>query len=328
MDNTQAPAIRDLTDKEMIQDRSFLVKDKNYGVGKNGKPFLSLLIGDKTGQLDARIWDNVEVLNEAFQSGDLIKVKGNVQIYNNRKQLVIHRLENISHLGFKPEDFSIESKAIDVSFLFSELKKYIQKIQSPHIQQLCQDCLLEEDVKLLLQSAPAAKSIHHAFKGGLLQHIVSICKLMEGVADNYPFLNKDLLIFGAIFHDFGKIWELEINHNQQITYTDKGQMLGHMYLCCEFIEKKSSRILGFPDDLKVVLKHIILSHHGRLEYGSPKVPLFPEAFVVAAIDDFDSKIEQIHRFVESERAAGDSWSRLNDNFQRFFFLENLKEKWR
>lgn len=328
MDNAQIPSIRELSDKEVVQDRFFLVKDKNYGVGKNGKPFLSLLVGDKTGQLDARIWDNVESLNDSFQSGDLIKIKGNIQIYNNRKQLVIHRLENINHLGLKVEDFIIESKHIDVNFLFSELKTYIQKIQNSHLQQLCQDCLLDEEVKQLLLSAPAAKSIHHAHRGGLLQHIISICKLMDGVAENYPFLNKDLLIFGSIFHDFGKIWELEIQQNQQISYTDRGQMLGHMYLCCEFIEKKASRILGFPEELKTILKHIILSHHGKLEYGSPKVPLFPEAFVVAAIDDFDSKMDQIHKFIEGERASGDSWSRLNENFQRFFFLENLKEKWR
>lgn len=147
------------------------------------------------------------------------------------------------------------------------------------------------------------------------------------MASHYSYLNRDLLIFGAIFHDLGKIWELDQTEQQQIYYTNQGQLLGHMLLACELVEKKSQKILGFPEDLRTVLKHIILAHHGRLEYGSPKVPMFPEALVVAMIDDMDSKMDTMMSFINQERQSGESWSRYNEHFERYFFLDDLKTKW-
>ena len=151
---------------------------------------------------------------------------------------------------------------------------------------------------------------------------------MNSISQHYTFLNKDLLIFGAIFHDLGKIWELDINQQQQIYYTQSGQLLGHMLLACELVEKKSQQVLGFPEDLKIILKHIILSHHGKIEYGSPKLPMVPEALVIAMIDDLDSKIDTMMNFVNLEREAGESWSRYHEGFDRYFFLEDLKTKWK
>ncbi len=321
------PSLKNLADKEVLQDRVLLVKDKVYGMGKNGRPFLSLLVGDKTGHLDARVWDQVESLNSIFEIGDLIKIKGAIQIYNNKRQLVIHKLENVSHLELDRKDFAIEEKKIDSHALFADLVQILNTIESQYIRQLCVEAIHEESVKGLLLASPAAKTIHHAERGGLLDHVVSICQLMQGIASHYKQLNRDLLLFGALFHDLGKIWELEIQKNGQISYTYKGQLLGHMYLSCEFIEQKCSKILGFPDDLKVILKHIVLSHHGKMEYGSPKVPMFAEAYVVAAIDDFDSKMNQIFNFTQSERQGADSWSRFNEHFERYFYLEDLKGKW-
>ena len=207
------------------------------------------------------------------------------------------------------------------------MHQYIQKIESPSIKQLCLDCVTDDEIKKLILIIPAAKTIHHAYRGGLISHIISICKLMDFVGSHYPDLNKDLLFFGAIFHDLGKVWELEINTNNQVSYTQKGQLLGHMYLSCELIEKKSQKILGFPDDLRILLKHIILGHHGKIEYGSPKLPMFPEALIVAMIDDFDSKIDQVMSFVKSERQSGESWSRYHENLERYFYIEDLKGKW-
>jgi 3'-5' exoribonuclease len=319
--------IKSLGDKETLQDRLVLVKDKVYGVGKNGKPFLSLLVGDRTGHIDARIWDNVDQISGLFDIGDVIRVKGTVQVYNNKKQLVIHRLDKEEQSQYTKADFHIEERKLDVLGLFSDLNQIINTIESSAIKQLCLDCLQDEGVKGLLLKSPAAKSIHHAHRGGLLEHIVAICRLMESVAKCYPYLNRDLLLFGALFHDLGKIWELEIQPNGMTAYTHKGQLLGHMLLSCELIESKVQKILGFPEDLKTILKHIILSHHGRHEYGSPKVPMLAEAFVVAAIDDFDSKMNQIGQFFETERQGPDSWSRYNEQFERYFYTENLKGKW-
>ena len=320
-------SIKSLCDKDQVQDRILLVKDKTYGVGKNGRSFLSLLLGDNTGHIDSRIWDQVDQINALFEIGDLVKIKGAVQIYNNKKQLVVHKLENVNHLQLDKKDFIIEEKKIDSHSLYAELTKIIQTIESQHIKQLCLDTIQDENYKSLLLNSPAAKSIHHAERGGLLDHIVSICKLMLHIADHYTELNKDLLLFGALFHDFGKVKELEIQKTGQISYSHVGQLLGHMHISTEIIDQKTSKILGFPEDLKIVLKHIVLSHHGRLEYGSPKVPMFPEAFVVASIDEFDSKMNQIFNFIESERQGSDSWSRYNDQFERFFYTEKLKGKW-
>ncbi len=318
--------IRSLADKEAIVDRAFLVKDKVKGMGKNGRTFLSLLIGDKTGHIDARVWDRVDEMADTFEIGDIILVKGQVQLYLNRKQIIVHKVEKPDPSSFNKEDYSIEDKKIDAHALYSELIQIVQTIEAPPIRQLILDSLQDEEVKALILKAPAAKTIHHAHRGGLLEHVVSICKLMKAMATHYQFMNLDLLLFGAIFHDLGKVWELDIQR-EQIQYSHKGRLLGHMQLACELIDKKAQRILGFPEDLREIMKHIVLSHHGKLEYGSPVRPYFMEAMMVAMIDDLDSKVDTVQNFIESERQTGESWSRYNDNFDRYFYLENLKGRW-
>lgn len=321
-------SIRQLNDKDVINERIFLVKDKNLGVGKTGKPFLTILLGDQTGHIDARLWDNVEELQSKFEIGDLVKIKGLVQIYNQRKQIIVHRLDKVVDLAINKDDYKIKEKEIDTHALYSELFQFIQKVENHQIKQLMTDCLQDEEIKQRLLRSPAAKTIHHAHRGGLLEHIVSICKLMDFVGSHYKYLNKDLLFFGAIFHDIGKIWELDTTPQQQTFYTQAGQLLGHMLLSCELIEKKAQRILGFSEELKMALKHIVLSHHGQLEYGSPKKPMFPEAMIVAMIDDFDSKVDTMMGFINIERQTGEQWSRYHEGFDRYFWLEDLQRKWK
>lgn len=325
-EKAQLTPIRMLTDKEPITDRPLLVKDKVLGVGKNGKSFLSLLVGDKTGHIDGRIWDRVDEISETFSIGDIVLVKGLVQVYQNRKQIIIHKIERALPESYSKEDFLIETAHVDAHALYSELVGIINTVEAQPIKQLLLDSVQDDDIKKLLLKAPAAKSIHHAHRGGLIEHIVSICKLMKSVAAHYNHLNYDLLIFGAVYHDLGKVWELEINKDM-IQYSHKGRLLGHMQLACELIDKKSQRILGFPEDLREILKHIVLSHHGKIEYGSPVRPYIMEAFVVASIDEFDSKMDTMFSFIRAERETGDSWSRYSEHFDRYFYLENLKGKW-
>lgn len=319
-------SIKQLNDKDLINERPMLVKDKVVGVGKNGKSFLSLLLGDKSGHIDARVWDKVEEISELFSIGDIIKIKGQVQIYLNRKQIIIHKVEKADEVLFKKEDFLIEDLVIDTHALYSELIAIVNSLESASIKQVLLDSLQDDEIKKLILKAPAAKSIHHAHRGGLLSHIVSIAKLMKHIAQHYSYLNYDLLIFGAIFHDLGKVWELEINR-EQIQYSQKGRLLGHMQLACELIDRKTQRILGFPEDLREIMKHIVLSHHGKLEYGSPVRPVIMEAYVVASIDEFDSKMDTLFSFVKDERETGEAWSRYSEHFDRYFFLENLKGRW-
>lgn len=310
--------VRDLQDKETFSS-VFLTRDKTVAVGKNGKPFMSVVLCDSTGTVDARVWDNVEYTADLFQSGDLVKVKGAVQIFQGRKQVVVHKLERVEPADHDMNDF-LSKSAQAPEEMFQKLLSFVELIQNPSLKQLTLDVLQDPEIRPKLLVAPAAKTIHHAYLGGLLEHIVSICGAMKGLASHYGNLNLDYLLFGAIFHDIGKVWELQIDKG--ISYTDKGKLIGHMVMAVELVEKKASRIFGFPDELKDLCKHIILSHHGKLEFGSPKTPAFLEAFIVAAVDDLDSKINTISQFIDGERGSGESWSRFNQMFERYFYLKS------
>lgn len=316
--------IKDLKDKETVQS-VFLVRGKNINLGKNGRPFMALQLGDHTGTLDARVWDNVEEVSREFESGDLIKVRGQIQVYQNRKQLIVHKLEKFSDDSVNADDFLVQS-SYNPEDLFAEVLTFVKSMKNDHLRQLSLDVIEDPEIKPLLLKAPAAKSIHHAWKGGLIEHVTSIMKILDFMAKNYEFLNRDFLIFGALFHDIGKLWEL--SYEQGFSYTDRGRLIGHMEIACELIDRKSLKILGFQQDLRDLCKHIVLSHHGKLEYGSPKTPHFIEAYLVAMVDDLDSKMSTLHQFVSNERQnSSDRWSRLNEMFERYFLLDNLKEKY-
>lgn len=322
--NLSRVLVKDLKEKDSVHS-VFLVKEKNMGVGKTGKPFMSIVIGDNTGNIDGRIWDQVEDLNKEFDTGDIVLIKGNVQVFQNRKQVVISKISRQEFNSYSLSDFVLSS-AKSPEDMFAELMIYAKEIQNEPLKMLVLSVLEDPEIKPMLFRAPAAKSIHHAWYGGLLEHILSIIKILKNLAGHYSFLNRDLLYFGAIFHDIGKLWELEYQHN--FAYTSRGRLIGHMEIACELVDKKSSRIMGFPSDLKDICKHIILSHHGKLEYGSPKRPKFIEAFLVAFIDDLDSKMSTLNSFFNSERSSGEEWSRYNDLFERYFLVDDLKEKYK
>lgn len=294
-----------------------MIKDILLNTGRNGRAYLALVLADRTGEVDARVWDNVEELNQQFHAGEPVRVRGNVQLFQGRRQLVVHRLERPADAEIRHEDLQPVS-LLDQSKLEAELRGFVASVMDSHIRSLLERALAREAVWRKFVSMPAAKSIHHAYKAGLLEHVVSICGLMDSIARHYRFLNRDLLIFGAIFHDLGKIWELDTDGST--SYTDEGRLLGHLVMATEFIDELAREDAEFPGELKMVLKHIVLSHHGRLEYGSPKLPQFLEAYIVAAVDDLDSKINTIHRFMENERQNGLGWTRLNPLFERYFYL--------
>lgn len=316
--------VKDLKDKESVQS-VFLVRAKNISLGKNGRPFMALQLGDHTGTLDARVWDNVEDVSREFEAGDLVRTRGQIQVYQNRKQLIVHKLEKLNDSTINPEEFLIQS-SFNPEDLYAEVLTFVKSIKNDHIRQLCLDVIEDFEIKPLLLKAPAAKTIHHAWKGGLIEHITSMMKILDFMSKNYNFLNRDFLIFGALFHDIGKIWELSYEYG--FSYTDRGRLIGHMEIACELIDKKSSKILGFQQDMRDLCKHIVLSHHGKLEFGSPKTPHFIEAYLVAMVDDLDSKMSTLNQFVTTERQnSTDRWSRLNEMFERYFLLDNLKEKY-
>jgi 3'-5' exoribonuclease len=314
--------VSDLKDKQTLC-TTFLAKNKTLLTDKKGKTYISLDLSDRSGSVDAKIWDNVEQTNNIFESGDIVKVKGQVQLFQNKKQIIIHKIDPIKDEPVDLKDY-VGEVAQSPEEIYRELLLIVEKVQSSHIRQLIENTLADPSIKEILLKSPAAKSIHHVQVGGLIQHILSISQLMLFIAKQYPQLNLDLLIFGAIFHDLGKIWELEWT-NKGIRYTDKGRLVGHLYMSAELVEKKASQILGFPEDLVMVLKHIVLSHHGRLEYGSPKVPMMLEAYVVWMVDDLDSKIDSITQFMKQDVSGEQDWSSFNQLYSRHFYKNNFRE---
>jgi 3'-5' exoribonuclease len=318
--------VAELKDKEAIH-QLFLVKEKHLSLGKNGRPFLSLSLGDRSGSLDAKMWDHAETAAREFDVGDLVLAKGQIQLFQGRKQLIVHRIERDAEIaGSASVDMTeyIPTSNIDSQGLFLELLQIVKSMKNDHLRQLVVDSIEDPEIKQLLLKAPAAKSIHHAWIGGLLEHIVSMTKILVFMADHYRTLNRDLLIFGGIFHDLGKIWE--ISSEAGFSYTDRGRLIGHMELACELVDRKSQRILGFNPELRDICKHIILSHHGRLEFGSPKVPMFLEALLVAMVDDLDSKVSTVQTWNETERVSTEKWSRYSELFERYFLVSDLKAK--
>ncbi len=315
--------VADLKERDQLMS-VFLASDKTLLVDRNGKKYLSLSLSDRSGKLNARMWERVEILSEQFQNGDFVKVKGHVQLFQNRRQIVLHDICLAQPEDYQVKDF-VASDRVEPERMYNELCRLVCETQNPFVRQLLENTIKDPEIRQKLMQSPAAKSIHHAYLGGLLEHILSITNMMKFLAEHYrPLLDRDLLVFGAIYHDIGKLWELQLADG--IQYTDRGRLVGHMTIACELIDEKAAEIERFPSELKDVLKHIVLSHHGKLEYGSPKRPKFPEALVVAMIDDLDSKLNTIFQFMESELEGGERWSRYHTGFDRYFYLSHFRER--
>lgn len=317
--------IRDLKEKEHVQ-TVFLVTEKNTGTDRNGKPFISLTLADSTGHINARMFEKVDGVADLFEVGDVIWVKSFVQLFQNRKQMIVNELRRAVEGEYQMTDL-VADLGGDPREHMKRLLDIVNSLTHPHIRTLLLNTLNDAGVQGLLLKAPAAKTIHHAYRGGLVEHIHSIVQIMESLAKHYDFLSRDLLVFGAIYHDLGKIFELDLSDG--IRYTPTGRLVGHMVLACEMIDQQAARIDGFPQETKDVLKHIILSHHGKLEYGSPKLPMLAEAIVVSMIDDLDSRMNTLFHFLKNEVQnvpPGEKWSHYHPGFERYFYLDFFRNK--
>lgn len=317
--------VRDLKEKEHVTS-VFLAIEKSTGVDRNGKTFMSLNLGDSTGSVNARMFEKVENVASLFEAGDVVWVKGFVQLFQNRRQLIVHDIRKAVDGEYQMTDL-VADLGGDPRAHMQSLLAIVDSLSDPFIKKLLHATLTDSETQDILMKAPAAKTIHHAYRGGLLEHIHSIVMVMEALAKHYEFLNRDLLVFGAIYHDIGKIYELDLSEG--IHYTQSGRLVGHMVLACEMIDRKAAQISGFPQDTRDVLKHIVLSHHGKLEYGSPKLPMLPEAIVVAMIDDLDSRMNTLYHFLKTEAenvAPDEKWSHYHPGFERYFYLDFFRKK--
>ena len=292
---------------------TFVCIQKQVKPKKSGEPYLALTLGDRTGQIEAKMWDNVEEAIDIFEQDDFIKVKGLLNKYKNRFQITIHKVRK---LGDSEVDYSdyLPKTTKDIGELWQTLASFVASFQNPHLKALVEAFMSDPDIAEAYRSAPAAKTLHHAYIGGLLDHVVSLFRSCDLICRNYPQINRDLLLTGAFLHDIGKIHEL--TYNRSFSYTTRGQLLGHMIIELEMLQEKLRQIPGFPEQLKVLVEHLIISHHGEYEFGSPKLPMFPEALMLHYMDDLDSKMESMRAQFEREPDSEEGWTGYNPSLGR------------
>jgi 3'-5' exoribonuclease len=291
---------------------SFVVVSKQAKPKKSGELYLALTLGDRTGHLDAKMWDNVNDHINIFEQDDFVKVRGLLNKFNGRFQLTLHKLRSMQDSEVDFDDY-LPRTTKDISALWRTLGEFVETFCDPHLKALVKAFMNDPQIEAAYKNAPAAKTLHHAFIGGLLDHVVSLFQVCDLACRNYPeMINRDLLLTGAFLHDIGKIHELSFARS--FTYTTRGQLLGHMIIELEMLHDKIAQVPGFPNEYKTLVEHLIISHHGKYEFGSPKLPMFPEALMLHYLDDLDSKMESMRtQFVKEPDA---DWTAYNPSLER------------
>ena len=272
-------------------DGFFLVLSKQHRTTKTNKAYLSLMLADKTGQLEARVWEPGDSrIAKDFDKGDIVKVRGCCSRFEDRLQVKIDQLR-LAQPGEVEKSDMLPATGYDVNDLWRQLGNFIEGMSNSDLKALLRAILSDAGIAAAYREAPAARQLHHAWLGGLLEHVVSLLRLGDRVAAHYPLLDRDLLLTGVILHDIGKIRELswEIGFD----YTIEGVLLGHIQMGVDLVEKAIAGLPNFPERLRTLVLHLILSHHGKLEFGSPKLPMIPEALVLNFIDDLDAKMQAV-----------------------------------
>ena len=309
--------VRDIREEDTVAG-CYLVRRKSVAVTRAGKPFMNLVLADRTGELEAKVWDRVETLSSLFQEGDVIRVKARAGLYRGQIQLTVSEI-TVPQQEADPAVF-LESTSEDLSKMMLALRKILNTVGNPHLKALNDRFLADRTFVSRFRQAPAAKNFHHNYLGGLLEHTLSVCGMADLLAGHYPQLDRDLLVSGAFLHDIGKI--REFGYTRNIDYTDEGRLLGHVVLGVAMVEDKLGELKDFPPSVALRLTHMILSHHGEYEFGSPKRPKFLEAFALHLLDDLDAKINGLGRFMEKDRLDGD-WTDFNRMFGRFFLKTRI-----
>ena len=274
----------------------YLCKTKQIALTKSGKEYGNLVLQDKTGTIDGKIWDLGSPGVGSFEAMDYIQIEADVTVFQGAYQLNIRRVRKAREGEYKEEDYLPVSKKKKKK-MYEELMKFVSSIKNPYLSKLALSFFGDEAFAKAFRFHSAAKSVHHGFVGGLLEHTLSVTNLCEYYASRYPMINRDLLITAAMFHDVGKLKELSVFPEND--YTDDGQLLGHIMIGTEMISDRIRTIPGFPDRLAAELKHCILAHHGELEYGSPKKPALLEALALNLADNTDAKLETMTEALEA-----------------------------
>lgn len=303
--------IRDLKEGDRLFD-IYLCKHKQGAVTKNGKPYENVILQDKTGTIDAKVWEPNNPGIGNYNTLDYIEVHGDVNNFQGNLQVSIKRIRVCREEEYNPADYLPVSEK-DISVMFKELKEFIQSIRDPWLKQLLEAFFVRDEAfaKAFCYSS-AAKTVHHGFVGGLLEHTLSVTKLCDYYCKVYPILKRDLLLTAAMCHDIGKVKELSLFPEND--YTDDGQLLGHIVMGSQMVAEKAAQIADFPHVQLVQLQHCILAHHGKYEYGSPKLPALMEALALNYADDTDAKLETFREILENS-SANQGWLGFNRLFE-------------
>ncbi|MFZ3209477.1 MAG: HD domain-containing protein [Geobacteraceae bacterium] len=299
----------------------FLVKEKITAMAKNGKPYLTLRLMDKSGEVEAKVWDNVDSLAATFDKDDFVAVSSRATVYLGKMQLVVAELHRVPEEKVTLADFLPET-ARNIQEMEAELAALLATISDPHLNRLLAAFFDDPAFMAAYRTAPAAKGMHHAYLGGLLEHSLAVAMLVDRIIPLYEGLNRDLLITGALLHDAGKVREMA--YLRSFDYSDEGKLLGHITIGVEMLHEKISTIAGFLPELAMLLKHMILSHHGQYEFGSPKRPKTIEATILNYLDDLDSKINGIRAHIGKEQENPSRWTSYHRLYDRYFYKGDLR----
>jgi len=306
--------IKDIKPGEKVNE-SFLVTEKNLAFSQKGTPYLNLRLKDKTGEVDGKIWENAIEWDKAFSKGDVIKAQGGAVSFRNTVQLSITGVRKVDDSAVEIAEYLPASKG-DIDVMFADLMAFVEQIETPCLRALLHLFFHEGEVADLFKKAPAAKGFHHVYIGGLLEHTLSVIRLLDQVTKHYQGINRDLLITGGILHDIGKIYEY--TYDRMFDYSDEGRLIGHIVIGLEMLDERIGAVEGFPTQLAMELRHLILSHHGTQEFGSPKRPKTLEALIVHFIDDLDAKVNAFQEFVK-ESDDNSHWTPFHKLLERFIY---------
>ncbi|MCL2223891.1 MAG: HD domain-containing protein [Defluviitaleaceae bacterium] len=304
--------IKELRENERIIEH-YLCKKKESKESRAGKTFLSLRLQDKTGSIDAKVWEITKDIGQ-FEEGDVVKIDGTVGSYMNEPQLKVVKLRRSTEGEYIHEDF-IPTTEKDVGEMFGKVSALIKGAKNTYIKALLENIFIKnEELAEIFKSHSAAMHMHHSYMGGLLEHTLSVAETCMFLGGRYKYVNMDLLLAGALLHDIGKIYEL--SPMPQNEYTDDGQMLGHIVLGLEMVSAEIAKIDGFPHELASLIKHCIVAHHGEFEFGSPKIPAIPEAMILHFADNIDAKLTTFGEIYEKDTAPG-LWTTYQKSLGRY-----------
>jgi 3'-5' exoribonuclease len=309
--------IADLHLKEELTS-SFLIKHIAVQESRDGKAYLNVVLSDGTGDLEARLWSNAQSIADSISKGDFVQVSGKLNVYQGKKQFILSSIEKLPSSSVNSDDFIMKAK-VDPEVMYKKLIEMVEKLSDVYIKELLIQVLNDPEISRRLKTWQAGKSIHHAYKSGLLEHILSCSELALKLSPHYG-VNESYVVAGCILHDLCKIYELSNNFN--VDYTEEGKLVGHLSKGVEIIDRFSYKIRHFPYDMKMHLKHILLSHHGEYEYGSPKLPQTSEAYLVHLIDLMDSKMNSMEMVKRTDNQTG-HWSGFVKHLDRIVYKADL-----